>query len=300
MLISTAGRDQDESSPWESRRLWSLWDIMRSFHPWFFIGIAVCAGGLYRDFTTFPRKYGKWWWNQRMPIWPKDRKEFDELYESVESQCRELELRAAQATVKKMRACLAKPWSRYGQFFALGPELYDRLYDEMQERVFLAIPPQEAELFENPSKGWENVVKQFPGAVYDIEEAARCLALDRSTASAFHGIRCLEAAIRALARCLGIPDPTRAVERNWGKALDAIKNVIDRRWPTSTQKLTGDGQLFDSAYAALAAMQNPWRNATMHLDQKYTPEEARHIFEIVKGFMARLASRMDENGDPKA
>jgi len=35
-------------------------------------------------------------------------------------------------------------------------------------------------------------------------------------------------------------------------------------------------------------MQNPWRNATMHLDQKFTDEEARHIFEIVKGFMRKL------------
>jgi hypothetical protein len=46
-------------------------------------------------------------------------------------------------------------------------------------------------------------------------------------------------------------------------------------------------------------MQNPYRNATMHLDQKYTEEEAKHIFEIVKGSMRKLASRCDENGDPK-
>ena len=52
--------------------------------------------------------------------------------------------------------------------------------------------------------------------------------------------------------------------------------------------------------ATFAAMQNPYRNATMHLDQKYTEEEAKHVFEIVKGFMTKLASRCDENGDPKA
>ena len=47
-------------------------------------------------------------------------------------------------------------------------------------------------------------------------------------------------------------------------------------------------------------MQNPWRNGTMHLDQVYTPEDARHIFEVVGGFMRKLASRMDEDGLPLA
>lgn len=60
--------------------------------------------------------------------------------------------------------------------------------------------------------------------------------------------------------------------------------------------MSDDGEFFDNAYAALAAMQNPWRNATMHLDQQYTQEEARNILEIVRGFMRRLASRMDEDG----
>ena len=50
----------------------------------------------------------------------------------------------------------------------------------------------------------------------------------------------------------------------------------------------------------ISRFHNPWRNAIMHLDQKYTLEEARHIFEIVGGFMRKLASRMDENGLPLA
>jgi len=47
-------------------------------------------------------------------------------------------------------------------------------------------------------------------------------------------------------------------------------------------------------------MQNPYRNATMHLDKVYTPEDARYIFEVVGGIMRKISSRMDENGDPKA
>jgi len=140
---------------------------------------------------------------------------------------------------------------------------------------------------------------KFPIVIDEISEAAKCFAFARSTACAFHSIRTLEAGISALSRCLSIPDPTKASDRNWAKVLSNIKDEIDRRWPGSSARLSGDGEFFDNAYAALAAIQNPWRNATMHLDQKYTEEEAKHIFDVVKGFMVKLASRMDENGLPK-
>jgi hypothetical protein len=99
---------------------------------------------------------------------------------------------------------------------------------------------------------------------------------------------------------LGIPDPIKVADRNWGAALRLIKTEIDRRWPNSTHRLTGDGQTFDELYGALAGMQNPYRNATMHLDKVYTEEDASHIFEVVRGLMKRVASRCDEDGEPKA
>ena len=64
--------------------------------------------------------------------------------------------------------------------------------------------------------------------------------------------------------------------------------------------MNGDGRIFDEIYASLAAIQNPYRNATMHLDQKYTTDEAKHIFDIAGGLMKKIASRMDENGQPLA
>jgi hypothetical protein len=82
--------------------------------------------------------------------------------------------------------------------------------------------------------------------------------------------------------------------------LKVFKDELDGRWPNTADKMGGDGRFFEEAYAGLAAMMNPWRNALMHLDQKYTLEEARHIFEVVNGFMRKVASRCDEEGDPKA
>jgi hypothetical protein len=38
----------------------------------------------------------------------------------------------------------------------------------------------------------------------------------------------------------------------------------------------------------------------MHVENKYTTDEAEHIFVAVRGFMKKIASRMDENGQPVA
>ena len=43
-----------------------------------------------------------------------------------------------------------------------------------------------------------------------------------------------------------------------------------------------------------------WRNGTMHVEIVYTDEDARILLEATKGLIKKVASRMDENGDPKA
>lgn len=146
----------------------------------------------------------------------------------------------------------------------------------------------------------EQVQEKFPTLIYEIEEAGKCLALDRSTAAAFHSIRCLEVGITAISRCLSIPDPSKGAERNWKSLLNKVKAEIDRRWSTPASRFSGDGAAFEALYAVLVAMQNPYRNATMHFDQQYTKDDSAHIFAMVGGVMRKIASRMDEQGQPLA
>jgi hypothetical protein len=171
--------------------------------------------------------------------------------------------------------------------------------DEAGIRRFLLIAPEYVKLYESdvPAFG-PKVAAAFPSLAYEVDEAAKCLALGRSTASAFHTIRCLEGAIRAISRSLGIPDPTKGVERSWMKALGAIESDMNAKWPKAT-RLSGDGVLFEKWHAQLVALQNPYRNATMHLEEKYTVEEAEHLFAMVKGLMISVAGRLNEDGEPK-
>jgi hypothetical protein len=141
----------------------------------------------------------------------------------------------------------------------------------------------------------------FTGAVYEIDEAGKCHALSRSTACIFHLMRAMEIGIRAVARSLGIPDPIKDAERNWGKILEKIKAEMDRRNAAKPlQWNANDRNFFAEVYASLDAVRVAWRNPTMHVENKYTEDESEHIFVTVRGFMKKLSSRMDEKGEPKA
>jgi hypothetical protein len=175
-----------------------------------------------------------------------------------------------------------------------------RVQDELQCMCFFALEASKQHYFEQkqPLFGVE-VAAKFPSLKYEIEEAGKCLALDRSTASVYHSIRCLEAGFAAVWRCLGVRDPLNGFERNWSNRLKKVEDQIEARWPAKSGRMAGDAKLFDQVVGSLRGLQNPYRNSSMHLDDVYTEERARYIFEVVKGIMQMIASRMDENGDLK-
>lgn len=82
-----------------------------------------------------------------------------------------------------------------------------------------------------------------------------------------------------------------------------IKDEITDRNKAKAGKswvLSSDQAKFEGLVASLDAVKVAWRNPTMHVENKYLPEEAEHIFVAVKGFMRALAERCDEFGMPLA
>jgi hypothetical protein len=168
--------------------------------------------------------------------------------------------------------------------------------------TLLALATQERNLFDPtfPLFGEEFAAKFKTQGIFELDEAAKCLALGRPTAAVFHLMRIMELGIRVLALCLGVPDPVKPADRSWAIFLKRIWGAIELKWPTTSDRMTGDGAFFESLYASLDAAKNPWRNGTMHIENKFTDAEAANMFAAVKGFMMKLASRCDEDGEPKA
>jgi hypothetical protein len=179
--------------------------------------------------------------------------------------------------------------------------LLARATDQMKARLVLVIRSDRKRFYEQGTLCLgDDVADKFQSAAYEIDEAAKCFALDRYTAAVFHLMRTMEFGIKAVARCLQIPDPIKPAERNWGKMLGRIAGGMNAKWPTSADRTNGDGAIFEGLHASLDAIKNAWRNPTMHVENNYNEEEADHIFGVVMGFMKKLASRCDENGLPSA
>lgn len=177
-------------------------------------------------------------------------------------------------------------------------EIESRFADYIADVKLFVLYPEEA-LFLNSA---DNLIEldgfsaRFPNAAFEVEEAAKCAALGRYTAAVFHAMRMLEVGIRALSKRLGIPDPTKPAEKNWGNILRTIKGKIDETWPLNHRIAGSEGSEFDQLYATLDAVKNPWRNATMHVETIYAPHEALHILRCAAFFMRKLYELTDEEG----
>jgi len=278
--------------------LWSLWDIMRQVNIAQFVGYGA-IGGVAAMGVQF----------QRDPSPGETATDILEgntlsayglTYRTLEDECISLELTASRSTVKKILDVLKQPNPTHSMLRPLQIELQGRLFDETGSKLFVALNMREADFYNNPFKGWEEVLARFPHIFCDVEEASKCLALSRPTACVFHMMRCMEIVLRAVARCLGIPDPTKPAERNWGAILRELKRAIDGKNASASWTKRDDGQFFEDAYVSIDAVRNAWRNTTMHIERTYTEADAEDVWRAVKALMKKLASRCDENGDPKA
>lgn len=169
--------------------------------------------------------------------------------------------------------------------------------NEAETKAAMVLPPEKLSLFSpiDPIFGTE-VRAKFPSAIYDIDEAAKCLALGRHTACVFHLMRAMEVVLKAVSACLGLAAPRNP---NWGTWLDPIKTEIQRRSPVGSRKWAKN-DFFQDVYMRIDAIKDAQRNQTMHVESIYTEDEASLIFKNTQAFMQKIASQMDESGLPVA
>lgn len=175
-------------------------------------------------------------------------------------------------------------------------DIESRFADHLNFVKLFVIPEDQAVLF----AGADQLLKPetaalFPSVWFDCEEAAKCLGLNRATASVFHSMRMIEIAISAISKRLSIPDPAKA-DRSWGNMLKAIKAKLDELHPAKDRAIGSEGAQLEAVYVSLDAIKNPWRNATMHVETVYTEEEARHILVCASHLFDKMASIFDEDG----
>jgi hypothetical protein len=279
-------------------RLWSLWDMLSLKADAFYRATVVL-----REIKAIIEAGRRTESQTKIVLDVVMKKIMTDQADRLASLLHILDAKVTAIAVKEHLSSLEKQPLTYDDVSDNYVDIDRSLRRELSLIDLLVLRGETAKYFEpwEPLFGANFAAKFNTRGTFELEEAGKCLALDRASAAAFHLMRIMEIGIQAFAKCIGIPDPTRPAEKNWGHILKRVwDDGIEKKWPTTANRMSGDGALFEELYASLDAVKNPWRNSTMHVEKKYTPEEAMHIYSAVRGFMMRLADRMDENGRPTA
>jgi len=171
-----------------------------------------------------------------------------------------------------------------------------RLTDEVSMMGFLVLDRAQYNLMKPVAElvDWD-IARIFPDAARELAEAAKCLALQRATASVFHAMRMLEVAIKKFAEILNIDDPVKPAERNWAIILEKIKTALDEKYPNSKRLPGSKGAALSEIYASLDAIKHPWRNGTMHVEGFYMDTEAHQLLNYTVFLMRKLGAYCEPN-----
>jgi len=170
-------------------------------------------------------------------------------------------------------------------------DIRERLVDELSTKLFFQVPHSRKHYFDEPMKGWEEIIERFPGCTSDVEEMNKCFALSRYTASMFHAMHVAEWGAINLGDHIGVTDPVKG----WGATTKQLAKLVgEGRSKFPSLKVTFE--VVEMLNQEINTMKLAWRHkidhAANHLiilpNVDFTPDIAEHTIKSVKVFMSRI------------
>ena len=200
----------------------------------------------------------------------------------------ELGLDSAPPVICRMLRRLANKDYRLHDAMEDLQNLRGRILDQLDSRYFLFVPLKSLDYYIKADLFGADVPIKFPNAIDDIEEAGKCLALDRGTAAVMHLMRVMECGLKGLALLLGIP-----YAPSWESYLKQIQAKISDH-QSKDAEWKRDEVFYRDISGDLMTIKQAWRNPTMHVGRKYSAEEAEEIFRSVRTLMKHLATKIPD------
>jgi hypothetical protein len=161
---------------------------------------------------------------------------------------------------------------------------------ELSKKLVMFLPEDKIGYFDGSKNLFPIIVRErFPSANIDMDEAAKCFALERYTASVFHSMRIMEAGLNTMGKSLNLE-----VGKNRHDALEDIQKAIDFCSRTPTSGWEDVQPFYSEAVTHFSNVKAAWRDHTMHIKQHYDEPGSLGIFNSVSDFMRHLAKRLHE------
>jgi hypothetical protein len=164
-------------------------------------------------------------------------------------------------------------------------ELETRIEEDLRARHFLFVSPELVPYWNKDDLFGPKVSQKFKDCSEDIRRAGSCLAVGEPTASVFHLMRAMEAAVRSLGKRLKVTITPSTTWRKITGEMDAKIKVM----PDATDAEKRKKNAWEEARANLHHVGSVWRNNTMHPASSYTQSQALDVFNAVRVFMSGLA-----------
>jgi hypothetical protein len=208
------------------------------------------------------------------------------LLNNARDHCLASGLKVSAKTFEELLLHIDRGAVKWGQLQQRLGEAVNTMRRELSTILLFSIAPEREDYFTNVQPFGKLVAAAFPEVGFDVEEAAKCLALDRGTATVFHLMRVMEEGLKYVASLLGIP-----YAPSWESYISQISTRVADKHDHKSVDWKRDESFFKGILGDLEAIKIAWRNPTMHIVRNYSDSEAEDVFKAVKTLMLELAAR---------
>ncbi|HXE06657.1 MAG TPA: hypothetical protein VN612_02090 [Acidobacteriaceae bacterium] len=215
--------------------------------------------------------------------------------------CKAADLKMSVLRLQRLRVFFDKPLPIAIEQH-LQPSIMQSLLtieDELSLQMYFSFTQKEAEMYQNPLQGWESVIAKFPKVRQNIEESAKCFALERYGASVFHVLQVAEYGVIEVARLLGVSGD----KPGWG-SLKRLQDLIKVPYPERLPLAQTHSKLLENVVPLAFVIKDNWRHKLDHVDNQmiwmdadFSPEVADDIISATRAFMRKLAFDLGESND---
>lgn len=218
---------------------------------------------------------------------------FSQLAKGIYEECQKVGLPFSAICADRLVAYLSSINTNTTGFHSRCLELLQRIEDELSGSLLFSIPVDEQRLITESHLFGEKVSTAFPSAVFDIEEAGKCIAFERWTAVVFHLSRIAEIALVQICKRVGYNNP----KPGFGDALKYMDSSLKKAredYTNADPLFKNDIEYLSSVTAQMHAVNQAWRQRVSHLDRKYTKEEVLRIWTATRALIQQLADKLSE------
>jgi hypothetical protein len=296
-MIPRAGHP-DQQSSYETRRLWSLWEMMN-----FRFG---AAHRLITNLTTLVSvssnnmKFVSAAGGYQSPLVLQEKGE--EAMADCIQEAKTLGKRASETT-RYLRsshinnaAARLQDWANdddheWAELNTRSRALRDAIDIELREHYYYQYQKNKAQKVLSWEEDWKAAIAAFPDCKIDVFCAIDCYGLEHNTAAVFHSMRVLERGLSRLAAEVDLSFD----RQQWNTIIEQIEAEIRklRSIPSSAEK-SERLQFLSEAAKEFFYFKDGWRNYVSHNRGIYDEHQAAGVLEHTRAFMNHLATHLSE------